>query len=144
LGTIQRAKINRADQALWDGGTKTTTRTDATGGTVTELTVGEEVDILQVYGSGTNRTLATLANAVQRVGSSVVCFLIGTGTWTITDNVTVPSTISCRIAAGCTLTVTSGKVLTFNGPVYVENPTWWSGDDGAVLTNLGAKGFPDY
>jgi len=90
LGTIQRAKINRADQALWDGGTKTTTRTDATGGTVTELTVGEEVDILQVYGSGTNRTLATLANAVQRVGSSVVCFLIGTGTWTITDNVTVP------------------------------------------------------
>jgi len=144
MGTIQRGKINRADLALWDGGTKTTTRPDSTSGTVTELTVGEDIDVLQVYGSGTNRTLATLSNAVQRVGSSVACFLIGTGTWLVTDDITIPSNISCRIAAGCTLTVTSGKVLTFDGPVYVENPTWWSGDAGAVLTNLGAQGFPNY
>ena len=110
MGAIQRAKINRADLGLWDGGTKTITRPDATSGTVTELTVGEEVDILQVYGAGTNRTLATLSNAVQRVGSSVVCFLIGTGTWLITDDITVPSTISCRIAAGCTLLLWVGRL----------------------------------
>lgn len=144
MGTIHRAKINRADLALWDGGTKTTTRTDATGGTVTELTVGEEVDVLQVYGSGTNRTRATLANAIARIGSGVTGLLIGSGTWTIDDDLTIPSNFSCRIAAGCLFNVTSTKTLTFNGPVYVENPTWWSGDDGAVLTTLGAQGFPNY
>ena len=144
MGTIQRAKISRADIALWNGRTKTTTRTDTTSGTVTELTVGEEVDALQVYGSGTSRTVATLSNAVQRIGSASCNLLIGSGAWTITDNITIPSTMSVRIAAGCVFTVTSGKVLTFNGPVYVENPTWWSGDIGAVLTNLGAAGFPNY
>ena len=144
MGTIQRAKINRADLALWDGGTKTTTRPDATGGTVTKLTVGEEVDVLQVFGAGENRTHAVLANAVQRIGTSIVRFLIGTGTWTIDNDLTIPSNISCHIAAGCSFTVTSGKILTFNGPVYVENPTWWTGDAGAVLTNLGAQGFPNY
>ena len=46
-GTIQRGKTNRADLGLWDGGTKTITRPDATSGTVTELTIGEE--ILQAY-----------------------------------------------------------------------------------------------
>jgi hypothetical protein len=144
MGVIQRGKINRADLALWDGGTKTVTRPDATSGTVTELTIGEEVDILQVYGAGTNRTLATIANATQRAGSSARCLLFGTGNWVIDDDVTIPSNFSCRIAAGCTFVVTSGKVLTFSGPVYVENPSWWTGDVGAVLTSLGAQGFPNY
>ena len=144
MGTIQRAKINRADLALWDGGTKTTTRPDVTGGTVTELTVGECVDVVQVFGSGTTRTKAVISNAIQRIGTDNICLLFGTGTWTIDDDLTIPSNFSCHIAAGCSFTVTSGKVLTFNGPVHVENPTWWTGDAGAVLTNLGATGFPNY
>ena len=142
--SIQRAKLNRADFALWDGGVKTTTRMDITGGYVAELTVGEEVDVLQVYGSGTKRTYTTLSNAIDRVGSNRACFLIGSGIWAINDDITIPENISCRITAGCSFTVTSGKTLTFNGPVYVENPSWWTGDDGAVLTNLGARGFPNY
>jgi len=142
IPTIQRAKVNRADLKLWDGNVKTTKRLDATGGFITELTIDEDVDVLQVFGLGTKRTSATLNKAIDRVSSA--CFLIGTGHWLVTEDVTIPATISCRIAAGCTFTVTSGKILTFNGPVYVEHPTWWAGDDGAVLTNLGARGFPGY
>ena len=141
---ITRAKISRADFALWDVDTKTTKRLDVTGSWIEELTVGENVDVLQVYGDGVTRSSAVLSKAIDYIGTDTVCLLLGTGHWLVVDDTTIPSNISCRIAAGCSLDVTSGKVLTFNGPVYVENPTWWTGDEGAVLTNLGADGFPNY
>ena len=141
MGTIVRGKILRDDLALWDGKTKTATRVDATSGTVTGNTVGYAVDVLQVFGG--TRTRGTIEAALSWVGSSTVPFVFDSGTWSIDDDVTIPSNIACHIVAGCIFDVTAAKTLTFNGPVYVEEPNWLTGS-GTVNTNLGAAGFPNY
>lgn len=143
MGSIVRGKINRGDLALWDGKNATTTRVDASSGTITGLQVNDYVDVLQVFGSGTARTLGTIDAAKTFIGSTSACLMFSPGTWTITDDITLPATLSNHIAAGCVFSVSSGKTLTFSGPVYVENPTWFSGD-GTVAHSLGAQGFPGY
>lgn len=118
-GTITRGKVIRADLAQWDGATATHSRIDATGGTVTGLAIGNEVDVLQVYGSGTSRTRGTIADAVQRIGSSrKVTLSLAPGTWTIDANLTIPSNFALYVPRGCLLTTSTGVTLTINGPVF--------------------------
>lgn len=143
MGSIVRGKILRDDLALYDGKTATATRTDASSGTITGLQLNDFVDVLQVFGSGTAKTVGTIDAALKYIGSSSCCLRFSPGTWTIDADVTLPSTMSAHIAAGCVFSVSSGKTLTFSGPVYVENPTWFSGD-GTVQHSLGAQGFPGY
>lgn len=143
MGTIVRGKIIRDDVAWWDGVNANSTRTDATGGTITGRALNDFVDVLQVFGSGSSRTVGTIDAALKFIGSTSCCMRFAPGTWTIDANVTIPSTISCHIAAGCVFAVSSGITLDFDGPVYVENETWFSGD-GTVTHALGAQGFPGY
>ena len=118
MGSVQRGLITRDDVAHWDGVTRTSSRTDATGGTVSGLNFGDEVDILQVFGSGTSRSVATITTAIGRLGGANATFLFSTGTWTIDVDVTIPSNVSCHIPAGTVFDVASGKTLTING--YIE------------------------
>lgn len=134
MATIQRAGVQRGDLALWDGVTKTASRVDATGGTVTGLTVGEFVDVLQVYGSGTARTAATIATAVANIGGTRVTLLFSTGTWTIDANVTIASNFTCYFPAGCVLSVSSGITLTVSGIAIAEQP-------GSLVTGSGTVVF---
>jgi len=134
MGAIVRGKIQRGDIALWDGATKTVSRVDATGGTVTGLTVGDSVDVLQVFGSGTSRTRGTIATATGTIGSTNTALLFSTGTWTIDDDLTIPSNFTCLVSAGCVFDVASGKTLTLAGPVSLENSTWSSGSGTVVIT----------
>lgn len=143
MTTITRAKLIREDLALYDGKTSTYARQDATGGTKTGLRIGDDVDVLQVYGSGENRTRTVIARAVQSIGSSVATLRFSPGTWTIDDDLTIPANLPCIVKAGCVFSVSSSKTLTFNGPVFVEYETWTAGV-GSVLTNNGASGFPNY
>ena len=139
MATVKRAKVTRNDIALWDGVTKTVTRSDASGGTVTGLTVGDHVDVLQVFGSGTQRTVTAINNALNHVSTSTVSFLFATGTWTIDDDLTIPSTVTCHIPAGCVFDVSSGKTLTFSGLINTEYPTnWTSGSGTVVVSNEGS------
>lgn len=133
-GTIQRGKITRADLAHWDGTTSTYSRPDATGGTVTGLAVGNEVDVLQVFGVGTARTRTTMADAVQRIGSAACTLGFAPGTWTIDANLTIPSNLTCHIPRGCVFSVDAGKTLTFSGPVIAESETFYSGSGTTVLS----------
>lgn len=126
-GTITRGKILRADLAQWDGKTSTASRLDATGGTVTGLVLGNEVDVLQVYGAGTSRTRGTIADAITKISSSTATLVFAPGTWTIDADLTIPSNLSCHIPAGCTFSISSGKTLTINGPLYAEAATYISG-----------------
>jgi hypothetical protein len=125
--SIKRGKATRADLAPWDGKTATYTRSDASGGTVTGLAVGNEVDVLQVYGSGTNRTRSTVNNAIQQIGSTSVTLVFAPGTWTIDASLTIPSNFCCHIPTGCVFDISAGQTLTFSGPLIRESETWYSG-----------------
>lgn len=134
MATIQRAGLQRGDLALWDGLTKTASRIDATGGTITGLTVGDFVDVLQVYGSGTDRIGATIATATARIASANVALLFATGTWEITSSLSIPSNFTCIIPAGCVFNIASGQTLTLLGTVFTESASWYSGS-GTVVAN---------
>lgn len=137
MGSIVRNKVTRADLAMWNGVTPTVTRQDATGGTVTGLMIGNEVDVLQVYGSGTDRSRASIAAAISNISvSSNVTLTFAPGTWTIDSSLTIGSNFTCRIPAGCVFSVSSGQTLTFRGNVIIEHITWTSGS-GTVVTNGG-------
>jgi hypothetical protein len=132
--TIRRGKVIRADLALYDGRNSSYTRTDASGGTITGLPIGTEVDVLQVYGSGTDRTRATIAAAVNGIGSSAATLGFSPGTWTVDSSITIPSNLTSRIARGCVFSISAGQTLTFSGPVQRESETWTSGAGSVSVT----------
>ena len=141
--TITRGKLQRGDHAQYDGKTIAATRTDASGGTITGLALNDYVDVLQVFGGGTARTLATIEAAKRGIGSSVAKLVFAPGTWTITDDITLPSNLTCEIPAGCVFSVSASKTLTFQGRVNVEYLASWSSGSGSVvreqtLTGAGA------
>ncbi len=150
MATVKRGFIIRADQANWDGKTKTASREDATGGTVTGLTVGDYVDILQVFGDGDTYTVATITAALNFIGASNATLMWATGTWVIDANVTIPATLANHIPAGCVFAISTGVTLTFSGPINVEygknDGTGWYilTGTGVVTCSLGASGFPGW
>jgi hypothetical protein len=144
MATIQRAGLQRGDIALWDGLTKTTTRPDSTGATITGLTVGDFVDVLQVYGLGADRTAATISSAVSKIGSNKVELVFATGTWTIDANITIPSNFVCSIPAGCTFSISNGITLTINGPIVAPLSQIFSGSGTVALGGLGGPAFPQW
>lgn len=118
MSTTTKGLINRGDFALYDGVNSTVSRVDSTGGTVTNLPIGNAVDILQVYGTDyTAKNSTTLANATQKIGSNPAEIIISPGTWAITDNITIPANFSVKIPQGAILSVSSGKTLTINGNI---------------------------
>lgn len=137
MATVTRGLIQRGDLALYDGKNFTSSRPDATGGTRTGLRVGNTVDVLQVYGDGENRTRGTVANAVQRIGSTSVALQFSPGTWTIDDDLTIPSNFVCHLPHGCIFDISSGKTLTFSGPVIAEDDTHQSGSGTLVGLDTG-------
>ncbi len=150
MATVQRGKITRSDQALWDGKTKTSSRVDATGGTVTGLTVSDFVDVLQVFGNGDTYTVATITAALNFIGSSNATLMWATGIWVIDSNVTIPATLANTIPAGCVFAISTGVTLTFSGPIHVEyakndGTGWYTlAGTGVVTCSLGASGFPGW
>lgn len=148
MTTVTRAKLIRDDVSLYDGRNSTFSRVDATGGTVTGLRLEDDVDVLQVYGAGTNRTRATIAAAISAIGSNVATLRFAPGTWTIDDNLTIPSTLAALVKGGCVFSISSGKTLTFAGPVTVEycasDGTGWYSGAGSVSCSQGARGFPGW
>ena len=148
MSTVTRAKIIRADCALYDGASKTYNRTDATGGTVTGLRINDFVDVLAVFGASANRTRAVIESAITGIGSTVVGLRFAPGTWTIDNDVTIPATMACLISAGCVFNISSGKTLTFAGPVHVEyvasDGTGWYTGSGSISCSQGATGWPGW
>jgi hypothetical protein len=142
MGSIVRGKINRGDMALWDGKNATSSRIDASGGTVSGLAINDFVDLLQVFGAGTARTSGTANSAVGFVGTTTCTFMFAPGTWDFSANVTFPSTVTCYIAAGAVITPSVGITVTFSGPV-IHEATTWTGGAGTVVTTLGQAGLID-
>lgn len=119
--TIVKGKGLREDFLHYDGITATGSRKDSTGGFYQGVRVGDEVDILMVYGSGTEKNNQAIQNAVTAIGSRKATIKFSPGTWDIDASVTVPANISARIPAGLTFDIDSGITLTFSGPVYSDS-----------------------
>lgn len=141
-GSITRGKITRADLANWDGRNATVSRTDASGGTVTGLSVGNEVDVLQVFGAGTERTDGTIQSAINYLGSTAATLVFAPGAWTISADVTIPANLPCVVPAGVVFTVASGKTLTFSGRVHVAYPGSWTSGSGTVSVAYSQQYYP--
>lgn len=131
---ITRGKTTRADLANWDGKTATHTRLDASGGTVTGLAIGNEVDVLQVFGDGSSRSRTTIATALNHINTTPVTLVFAPGVWTIDASLTIPSNFTCHVPRGCVFNVDSGQTLTFSGPVYSESSAFYSGSGTTVLS----------
>lgn len=139
MTTVVKGKILEEDIHHWDGVTRTASRRDGTGGTVTGNALGHEVDVLEVYGSGTSYTWQTVNDCITRIGSAAATLIFKPGTWTIDQNLTIGSNFVCRIPAGCVFNVSSGKTLTFSGPVIRDYATWTSGS--GTVTESGTRTY---
>lgn len=137
MTSVIKGGIFRQDQFNYDGVDKNATRKDSTGGTVTGLKVGWEVDVLAAYGKFESYTRQTIVDCVNRIGSASATLVFNPGTWVIDDNLTIASNFACHIPSGCVFQVASGKTLTFSGPVYRDSNTWTSGS--GTVTEGGTK-----
>jgi len=136
MATIQRGKVQKEDMLNYDGVNQTGTRVDATGGTVTGLTVDADVDVLEVFGSSTTYTDATISAATTHIGSADATLVFRPGTWAINNDLTVGANFTILVKAGAVFSVLSGKTLTLSGHVIREAATW-TGGDGTVTVAAG-------
>ena len=128
MATITKGQIQRQDQDSYDG-TLATTRTDATGGTLTGLKVGDTVDVLSVFGGGltANQTRSTIATATAGLSGTNIALQFAPGTWTIDDDLTIASNFTVVVPAGCVFSVAAGKTLTIAGILDRHHETYTAG-----------------
>lgn len=118
MGTLTKGLIGEQDFSRWLGNsTKTFTRPTSTGGEVTLNKIGVEVDALISFGSGTSYTYDTLHSAIGAISTNQCVLVLRPGTWTVTDDLTIPATMVLRCPKGVSLSVSSGKTLTISGKV---------------------------
>ena len=140
--TDVKAKVGKEDLNAWGGNaTKTFARRTSDGGSVTLHRVHNFVDVLQVYGDGTTPAHTTLADAIVGIEGQECCIELAPGTWPVTANLTIPSTITVYLRRGATFSVSAAVTLTLSGPVIAEESTWYSGA-GTVVYTAGGGFFP--
>lgn len=123
----------KSDLAQWDGVTRTETRLTSSGGSLTIYRFGNEVDVVQVYGSQSTKTDATLQAAIDAIGSNQCELVLEPGAWAISNDVTIPATMTVRIPEGVTVTVASGKTLTILGSVLAGPYAIFAGSGSATV-----------
>lgn len=117
MSTASRnSQIGKEDLRLWDGVSRTYDRTTSTGGTLTLNKIGDVVDVLALYGSGTDYSDIAISKAMTSIGSSQVTLHLAPGVWVIDNNLTIPSTCVLEPAVGATIKVKVGKTLTI--PIF--------------------------
>jgi hypothetical protein len=115
--TALTGKIGKGDIKYWDGVTNTFDRLTSVGGVLTQNKFHNMVDVLQVYGNGTNYSQTAISDAISNIGTvSNVTLEICPGTWILSDNLTIPDNFNLYIHRGAVFDFTNGAVLTINGP----------------------------
>lgn len=108
-------KLLRKDQNLYDGVKLTGSREDETTGRTSGLKVNDSVDVVSVYGYGTDFSGGAIQRATTRIGSSTkVGLVLAPGTWSITESITIGSNFELIIPRGAVLDISSGVTLTLN------------------------------
>lgn len=121
MSELVRGFIGKEDIKQWDGTTGTTfSRKTITGGSesLTRINQGG-VDVLHVYGSGTNYTDEPIRTALNAIGSTnKVRLWLSRGVWTISNTVTFGSNITLHLEPGAVLTDDINNAdMTINGDI---------------------------
>lgn len=132
---VIKGKALRQDLALYDGNNINRQRKSSSGGYVSGLAIGDEVDVLMVHGQGQNRTQTTIQNCVNSLGSLNRSIKFSPGTWTIESNTTVPANLTAIIPAGVVFSISSGITLAFSGPVKTDSDNFKSGSGTLTYTD---------
>lgn len=143
-GTITRGKAIRGDLALWDGVNSTASRPDATGGTTTGLRIGNEVDVLQVYGAGSDRSVDTIRTAIAAVGDRECTFTFAPGNWAIASNLSIPANIACEFPRGAVLVPASGVAISIAGPVLANAWQIFNISSGGTVATQNLDSYPEW
>ena len=127
MTTTIKSNIGKEDIRQFGGNNRTFQRRNSAGALLTLHSVGNVVDVLQAYGDGTTPTQADLSDAIVGANGNEVTFELAPGTWPITSNLTIPSTVTLHLLRGAAFTVATGITLTINGPVFADDTAWYSG-----------------
>lgn len=138
--------IGIKDLKLWDGIARTFTRLISTGGLLTQNKIGMEVDVLNVYGSGSDYTGTAISAAIGGIGSSRAGITLTPGTWTVTTDITIPITMALTMPEGAILSVATGKTITINGPFSHNGLSQKFSGAGTIKFGFGAveKVYPEW
>ncbi len=144
-GTVTKGLAQRQDLDNYDGSIAAS-RTNSSGGTTTGLKIGNEVDVLSVYGDGntSNQTLATINKAISALGSQNVSLLFLPGTWTIDDDLTIAANFTVVAPAGCIFSVSAGKTLTIAGILFRQHGTYTAGSGTVTVSGTDIIPTTDY
>ena len=156
MTTIQKDLIAREDVKYWRGTSqKTFTRTTSTGGSQTVTMVGNTVDVKGAFGDA----FSDLVDAVN-IGSTARTIELAPDTYTMTADLTIPSTVGLKIPSGGKID-TGVFTLTINGPFEAGNyqvfgdsitvsfgagavkevyPEWWGNTGSDIEKALAAVG----
>jgi hypothetical protein len=137
--TIYKSFIGQEDMKWLDGLTATFSRLTSTGGSITLHKVGTEVDVAAAYGQGSPGFTA-LQNAINNIGSNPATIVLCPGTWSITGNLTIPSTMTLHCPRGVTISVSAGVTLTINGDINAGPYQIFSGS-GTVTYGAGVVAY---
>jgi hypothetical protein len=144
MGTLTKGLIGEQDFSRWLGNSaKTFNRPTSTGGEITLNKIGVEVDALISFGSGSAYTWDTLNSAIGSISTNQCVLILRPGTWTVTDDLTIPSTMVLRCPKGVSLSVSSGKTLTISGKVDAGPYQIFSGA-GTVTMNTARDTMPEW
>ncbi len=139
---LYKGNLAPSDFKMWDGSSATTFSRDTdTGGAETLNRMSwSGIDILEVFGDKTNRNLATINSALERIGSSnSVAVWLSPGSWSITDDVTITSNINLIVPPGASLSITAGKTITINGPFSAGTYQVFSTTGTVIFGSLATK-----
>lgn len=138
MTTTYRGLIGNQDIRSYDGVNRTFTRRIPSGGTDLMGRVGNTVDVVTAYGTGTTPAGNFLPQALAGVGSLTRTLELSPGTWPVTSDLTIPSNITLLVRGGAVLTPMLGVTLDLSAcRVIAESATWYGGAgtviEGAVL-----------
>lgn len=158
---VSKGLIGKDDFTLWDGKTSTFTRKSSSGRHLTlQKADWMGVDVLQVFGGGTERTDATITDALTSIGTTnKVSIFLSPGSWVIDENVDWSSytNVFFNIPPGAILShgaytvnipnPTAGLYQIFNGSgtVTVSSisktvyPEWWGDNTTPGTTDMTAE-----
>jgi len=139
--TVTRGKMGKDDVAIWDGtaGDSKFSRETGSGYTL-KLNkfdwVG--VDVMQEYGGGVSRSVASILSAVSDIGTSQNATIwLAPGTWTMTSEVTIPKNIALSVPSGVSLVFSKGVTLWLKGSLDIgDYPVFECTQSGSTVVFL--------
>lgn len=147
--TAYRDYLSRQDFKWWTGsGSKTFSRKTSTGGSQTVTKIGNTVDALGAHGNGSTYTDVTLNAAITAASTNDIGIEIAPGTWTISDDVTFPSTVMVIFHPGAVLSIATGKTVTFDRPDNIiaspNHQIFTTSGTGTVAFTYAGSCYPDW